>query len=296
VSHARAAIWNCLATLITVWACASYLASQNRLQFPASPSPGRAIQDAAQAAISDRHKNGAVDIISDTQGVDFGPYLNQAISTVRTNWYASIPSDAENKKGKLAIEFEISRDGTLANMRLIATSGNVSLDRAAWRGIKDSRPFPALPSAFTGPFLALRFRFYYNPDKGNLEDIKPVEDISPPDADPVAHAVVLKNFLENRIPDYPKDASLAKIDGIVRLEADVGADGKIKHLRVLEGNPLLANASLRAIEKWRFHPARRDGKPIEDQVRIKVEFRLDGEQVRARVVWPEALPSANPAP
>jgi protein TonB len=108
--------------------------------------------------------------------------------------------------------------------------------------------------------------------------------------------VVLKNVLENGLPDYPREASLGKIDGVVRLEAEVGADGKIKHLRVLEGDPLLGNASLRTIEKWRFHPARRDGKPIEDQVRIKVEFRLDGEHVRARVVWPEAPPSANPTP
>jgi hypothetical protein len=169
-----------LATLIALWACASHLASQNKLQFPASPSPGGAIQDAAQAAISDRYRDGAVDIISDMQGVDLGPYLDHAISTMRTNWYASIPSDAESKKGKLAIEIEISRDGTLANMRQIATSGNVSLDRGAWRGIKDSSPFPALPSAFAGPFLALRCRFYYNPDKGGLEDIKPFEGIRPP--------------------------------------------------------------------------------------------------------------------
>jgi hypothetical protein len=26
-----------------------------------------------------------------------------------------------------------------------------------------------LPSNFTGPYLALRFRFYYNPDKADLE-------------------------------------------------------------------------------------------------------------------------------
>jgi len=26
-----------------------------------------------------------------------------------------------------------------------------------------------LPSGFTGPYLALRFRFYYNPDKSDLQ-------------------------------------------------------------------------------------------------------------------------------
>ena len=55
-------------------------------------------------------------------------------------------------------------------MRLTATSGDVALDRPAWGGITASNPFPPLPSEFTGPFLALRIRFYYNPDKSDLQD------------------------------------------------------------------------------------------------------------------------------
>ena len=39
------------------------------------------------------------------------------------------------------------------------------LDRAAWGGITASNPFPPLPSNFGGPYLALRFRFYYNPEQ-----------------------------------------------------------------------------------------------------------------------------------
>jgi len=31
--------------------------------------------------------------------------------------------------------------------------------------ITASNPFPALPSDFTGPYLAMRFRFYYNSDQ-----------------------------------------------------------------------------------------------------------------------------------
>jgi hypothetical protein len=54
-------------------------------------------------------------------------------------------------------------------MKLIATSGDDPLDRAAWAGITASNPFPPLPGEFTGPYLALRFRFYYNPDKADLQ-------------------------------------------------------------------------------------------------------------------------------
>ena len=148
---------------------------------------GSAIQQAAQAAAARRaggggqggdfglgtgahgRQLGALDILSDTQGVDFGPYLARILEDVRRNWYILIPVSAEMKKGKLAIEFAITKDGNVADMRLVATSGDVALDRAAWGGITASNPFPPLPSDFTGPYLALRFRFYYNPDKSDLE-------------------------------------------------------------------------------------------------------------------------------
>lgn len=156
-------------------------------KYAAGMSAGSAIQQAAQAAAANRaggggqggdfglgtgahgRQLGALDILSDTQGVDFGPYLQRILEDVRQNWYRLIPESAEMKKGKLAIEFAITKDGSIADMRLVATSGDAALDRAAWGGIFSSNPFPPLPGEFTGPYLALRFRFYYNPDKGDLE-------------------------------------------------------------------------------------------------------------------------------
>lgn len=157
-------------------------------KYAAGMSAGSAIQQAAQAAAARRglggggqegdfglgtgahgRQLGALDILSDTQGVDFGPYLKRILENVRENWYHLIPESAEMKKGKLAIEFAITRDGKVADMRLVASSGDVALDRPAWGSITASNPFPPLPSEFTGPYLALRFRFYYNPDRADLE-------------------------------------------------------------------------------------------------------------------------------
>ena len=150
-------------------------------------SAGEAIQQAAQGAAANRaggagqegdfglgtgahgRQQGALEILSDTLGVDFGPYLQRILQDVRVNWYHLIPESAEMKKGKLAIEFAITKDGKVADMRLVATSGDGALDRPAWGSITASDPFPPLPSEFTGPFLALRFRFYYNPDKADLQ-------------------------------------------------------------------------------------------------------------------------------
>ena len=149
---------------------------------------GSAVQEATEAAAASRaagqggqggdfglgtgahgRQLGALEILSDTQGVDFGPYLQRILQDVKENWYHLIPPSAEMKKGKLAIEFAITKDGQVAGMKLIATSGDTALDRAAWGGITASDPFPPLPTEFGGQYLALRFRFYYNPDKGEME-------------------------------------------------------------------------------------------------------------------------------
>jgi TonB family protein len=164
----------------------------NRSGFGAPALPGQAIQQAARAAAAGRVGGtfgGAggdyglghgtegkiysdMDILSDTMGVDFGPYLARVLHDVRINWYNVIPEAARPplmKKGKVAIEFAILKDGQVAGLKLAGGSGDVSLDRAAWGGITASNPFPPLPAEFRGSYLSLRFHFYYNPDKGDLQ-------------------------------------------------------------------------------------------------------------------------------
>ena len=115
---------------------------------------------------------GPLDVLSDTMGVDFGPYLARVLHDVRQNWYNIIPESARAplmKKGKVSIEFVILKNGKVAGMHYVGGSGDVALDRAAYGGITASNPFPPLPGEFGGPYLALRFHFYYNPDKADLQ-------------------------------------------------------------------------------------------------------------------------------
>jgi outer membrane biosynthesis protein TonB len=167
-----------------------------KLQAPPNPFGGNmstssAIEEAARASVANRSGYGGaegdyglgqgrqptqalgpVDVISDTMGVDFGPYLSRVLQDVRQNWYNLIPEAARPpimKKGKVAIEFAILKDGSISGLQRVATSGDISLDRAAWGGITACNPFPPLPSQFGGQYLALRFYFYYNPDKNDLQ-------------------------------------------------------------------------------------------------------------------------------
>lgn len=111
-----------------------------------------------------------VEVLSDTMGVDFGPYLRQVIQATQSSWDLLIPESARPpllNKGKVAIQFMIMPDGSVKQMQLILPSGDVSLDRAAWGGITGASPYPPLPKQFKGPYLALRFYFLYNERPGD---------------------------------------------------------------------------------------------------------------------------------
>lgn len=108
---------------------------------------------------------GDVEILSDTMGVDFGPYLERVLYVIKKNWYNLIPEVARPplmKKGKLIIQFAIMKDGSVQGQVLQATSGDDYLDRAAWGGITASIPFDRLPPEFAGNYLSLRIKFIYN--------------------------------------------------------------------------------------------------------------------------------------
>lgn len=104
-------------------------------------------------------------ILSDTRGVDFGPYLIRLVREVRRNWYAVIPESVRwGEQGKVVIVFTIQKDGAvpLGQPTLVRSSGRSHLDRPALAAIRASQPFPPLPQEFSGEHIVLQFTFLYN--------------------------------------------------------------------------------------------------------------------------------------
>jgi TonB family protein len=157
--------------------------------FNTSMTAGSAIEQATRAAAESRgHYGGSgqagdygspgrsgakaldqAEILTDTMGVDFGPYLTRVVQIVKQNWYNIMPPSVYPpifKQGKLAIEFQILKDGTVSGMTLRTSSGDVPLDRAAWGSITASTPLPPLPKEFPGKLLGLRFYYFYNLEPG----------------------------------------------------------------------------------------------------------------------------------
>lgn len=56
-------------------------------------------------------------------------------------------------------------------------------------------------------------------------------------------------------PMYPEIASRMGLTGTVKLQVVVAPDGTVKVAKPLGGHPILINAALEAVKKWRFETA-----------------------------------------
>lgn len=72
-------------------------------------------------------------------------------------------------------------------------------------------------------------------------------------------------------PVYPAAARINGIQGKVVLNAKIGRDGYLRHIQVVSGNPLLADATLEAVKGWRY---RQRTRAAENSTEIVVNFRL----------------------
>jgi outer membrane biosynthesis protein TonB len=106
-----------------------------------------------------------IQMLTDTEGVNFDDYLHRVYITVRQNWYSVMPASVSlGDQGIVSLQFKIMRDGSVpeADPRQVFGSGKEPLDRAAVSSIRASNPFQPLPPQFKGPYIELRFTYYYN--------------------------------------------------------------------------------------------------------------------------------------
>ena len=102
-------------------------------------------------------------LLTDPQGVDFRPYLIRILASVKQHWLSVIPESVKlGRRGKVAIQFSISRDGNVPKLVIAEASGAEALDRAAVAGISASVPVPPLPAEFKGDRIVLQMNFAYN--------------------------------------------------------------------------------------------------------------------------------------
>jgi TonB family protein len=91
---------------------------------------------------------------------------------------------------------------------------------------------------------------------------------------PSSQAPANSYLLERVEPEYPAAAREQRIQGPVVLDALVGTSGSVRQLSVISGDPQLVKAATDAVRHWRFRPHELDGKAVEFETRITVNFAL----------------------
>jgi periplasmic protein TonB len=90
----------------------------------------------------------------------------------------------------------------------------------------------------------------------------------------ISSGVMAGYLLEKTLPQYPPIPKIARIQGIVVLQATISKTGLIQNLRVISGPAMLQQAALDAVRSWRYKPYLLNGEPVEVETTVNVKFNL----------------------
>ncbi len=78
-------------------------------------------------------------------------------------------------------------------------------------------------------------------------------------------------------PGYHPDAIRERVQGAVTLYAVIHRDGSVNSVRVVRGlDPRLDERAVKALLRWQFDPARRNGSPVDLEALVQIPFSLNG--------------------
>jgi periplasmic protein TonB len=75
-------------------------------------------------------------------------------------------------------------------------------------------------------------------------------------------------------PEYPPLARQAHIQGEVQVDAILDEQGNVIDMKVVSGQPLLYQAALDALKKWKYEPTYLNDQPIAVEMIVKISFQL----------------------
>ena len=95
---------------------------------------------------------------------------------------------------------------------------------------------------------------------------------------PLSESEVSDMLIYKVNPDYSISAKAARVSGIVMLKATISKAGDITNLHVICGPELLQDASIKAVQQWKYRPYILRGKPVEVDTTIRVIFALGNKK------------------
>ena len=90
----------------------------------------------------------------------------------------------------------------------------------------------------------------------------------------VSSGVAEKLKTHDVTPTYPVEAREQRIQGNVLLQATIDTKGNVVKLKVVQGDPILVEAAVDAVKKWRYRPYILNGEPVEVETTIRIQFHI----------------------
>jgi protein TonB len=75
-------------------------------------------------------------------------------------------------------------------------------------------------------------------------------------------------------PDYPVLAKQARVQGQVQVDATLDEQGNVIDMKVVSGPPLLYQAALDALKKWKYEPTYLNDQPVSVELIVTITFQL----------------------
>jgi protein TonB len=172
-------------------------------------------------------------------------------------------------QGTVILEVTIGPDGKVRDVRVVRSIP--LLDIAAVEAVRQWEYEPTIVKGVAVPLLTtvgVEFK------------------LTPPQPVQVGGAVTRPTQITRVEPVYPPEAQAAGVQGVVIMEATIGADGKVTDVRVLRSIPLLDKAATDAVRQWEYTPTRLNDVAVPVTMTVTVNFELKP---------PAPPPAARPA-
>lgn len=84
-------------------------------------------------------------------------------------------------------------------------------------------------------------------------------------------------LVDRKDPEYTPAAKEAKLEGTVLLKVNIGKDGVVRDVHVVEGLGMgLTEAAVNAVYHWKFKPAQEaDGTPVAVDYTLTLRFQIE---------------------
>jgi TonB family protein len=100
------------------------------------------------------------DIQFDSRGVEFGPWIRRFVAQIKSNW--NIPQAAMVNSGHVVLQFNVHKNGTISDIRIVEASRIEGFNVAAMNAVRQSNPTLPLPPEYPLPAALFTVTFRYN--------------------------------------------------------------------------------------------------------------------------------------